>query len=64
MAKCWSYLLIFFVGIACGGSSQIALDDPGLLIRRSGTFAFVVSFDFLSMLEFWHLPLILEFVKY
>ena len=51
MAKCWSHLLICFVGIVCGGNSQIVLDDLGLLIRRSGVFAFVVSFDFVSEFE-------------
>ena len=48
MAKCWFHLLICFVGIVCGGNSQIVLDDLGLLIRRFGVFAFVVSFDFVS----------------
>ena len=34
-----------------GSNNRIVLGDPGVLVRHSGVFAFVVSFDFVSELE-------------
>ena len=49
-------MVVLFVDMFCwyslwGVTPGLFLDDPGLLIRRSGVLALVVSFDYVSDFE-------------